>query len=48
MQFPPAIIITADLKGTFTYSGYCIEVIDYIARALNIRSDADFVHSFLK
>ena len=37
-QFPPSIIISEQItNGSFTYSGTSLDIIDYVAEALNIR-----------
>ena len=37
IQYPPAMTITKQSDGSFSYSGTQQETIDYIAKALNIK-----------
>lgn len=37
MQYPPSMIITKLDDGTVDFSGFAFDILDYAAKALNIR-----------
>jgi hypothetical protein len=37
LQYPPSIKIRKEADGKFSYTGYTVDTINYIGRALNIR-----------
>ena len=43
MQYPPSIIITKRPDGTVEFSGFAIEILDYTAKALDIRKVINLV-----
>ena len=36
-QFPPSTYIVKQLDGSFKYNGYALDVMDFTAKALNVR-----------